>query len=102
MPSAFLNSSARYSTIFASKSSPPRKVSPLVAFTSKTPSPISRPEMSKVPPPRSQRSEEHTSELQSLMRIPYGVFCFNKKQSNTRTYHTEHIMQHHESPCKEN
>src|SRR3546814_2617948 len=25
------------------------------------------------------RSEEHTSELQSLMRIPYAVFCLNKK-----------------------
>jgi hypothetical protein len=37
-----------------SKSSPPRKVSPLVDFTSKTPSPISRIEMSKVPPPRSK------------------------------------------------
>src|SRR3546814_3750774 len=27
-----------------------------------------------------QRSEEHTSELQSLMRISYAVFCFKKKQ----------------------
>ena len=36
-----------------SKSSPPRKVSPLVDFTSNTPSPISSTEMSKVPPPRS-------------------------------------------------
>src|SRR3546814_5797088 len=26
-----------------------------------------------------KRSEEHTSELQSLMRISYGVFCFKKK-----------------------
>src|SRR3546814_9943755 len=25
------------------------------------------------------RSEEHTSELQSLMRLPYSVFCLNKK-----------------------
>src|SRR3546814_4596538 len=33
------------------------------------------------PPPRSvrRRSEEHTSELQSLMRISYAVFCLNKK-----------------------
>src|SRR3546814_7845980 len=28
---------------------------------------------------RGSRSEEHTSELQSLMRISYAVFCFNKK-----------------------
>src|SRR3546814_3279260 len=29
---------------------------------------------------RGQRSEEHTSELQSLMRISYAVFCLQKKQ----------------------
>src|SRR3546814_3148947 len=28
------------------------------------------------------RSEEHTSELQSLMRISYAVFCLNKKKSS--------------------
>src|SRR3546814_6279845 len=31
----------------------------------------------------SQRSEEHTSELQSLMRISYAVFCLKKKTTNT-------------------
>src|SRR3546814_4984593 len=31
------------------------------------------------------RSEEHTSELQSLMRISYAVFCLKKKQTNTTT-----------------
>src|SRR3546814_5874220 len=31
--------------------------------------------------PISLRSEEHTSELQSLMRISYAVFCLNKKNS---------------------
>src|SRR3546814_1257816 len=30
------------------------------------------------------RSEEHTSELQSLMRISYAVFCFKKKTINTK------------------
>src|SRR3546814_4383418 len=29
------------------------------------------------------RSEEHTSELQSLMRITYAVFCLQKKNTNT-------------------
>src|SRR3546814_10880876 len=29
-----------------------------------------------------RRSEEHTSELQSLMRISYAVFCLNKKNTN--------------------
>src|SRR3546814_2940882 len=35
------------------------------------------------------RSEEHTSELQSLMRISYAVFCLKKKKntSNTRLQH---------------
>src|SRR3546814_996592 len=37
------------------------------------------------------RSEEHTSELQSLMRISYAVFCLNKK--NTATHHTYHKPQ---------
>src|SRR3546814_5449589 len=32
-----------------------------------------------------QRSEEHTSELQSLMRISYAVFCLKKKKKNTHT-----------------
>src|SRR3546814_795473 len=31
------------------------------------------------------RSEEHTSELQSLMRISYAVFCLKKKKNNTNT-----------------
>src|SRR3546814_1951237 len=35
-----------------------------------------------------ERSEEHTSELQSLMRISYAVFCLKKK--NTITQHTKH------------
>src|SRR3546814_2626987 len=32
-----------------------------------------------------QRSEEHTSELQSLMRISYAVFCLKKKQNTIPT-----------------
>src|SRR3546814_6767517 len=31
-----------------------------------------------------RRSEEHTSELQSLMRISYAVFCLKKKKNNTQ------------------
>src|SRR3546814_2624031 len=34
------------------------------------------------------RSEEHTSELQSLMRISYAVFCLKKKKQNNKK--TEH------------
>src|SRR3546814_9015672 len=36
------------------------------------------------------RSEEHTSELQSLMRISYAVFCLKKKKNNNhKTYTTK-------------
>src|SRR3546814_6570691 len=34
------------------------------------------------------RSEEHTSELQSLMRISYAVFCLKKKTTNNTIQHT--------------
>src|SRR3546814_10376306 len=41
------------------------------------------------PPPaamlREIRSEEHTSELQSLMRISYAVFCLKKKKNTTNS-----------------
>src|SRR3546814_9225195 len=40
--------------------------------------------MPRPPAPASRtRSEEHTSELQSLMRISYAVFCLKKKTSKT-------------------
>src|SRR3546814_6833083 len=39
---------------------------------------------------RQRRSEEHTSELQSLMRISYAVFCLKKK--TRRTHHTIHNL----------
>src|SRR3546814_8848142 len=48
----------------------------------------------------SRRSEEHTSELQSLMRISYAVFCLKKKKSQQKIYTTHntissHIRHHH-------
>src|SRR3546814_5794195 len=36
------------------------------------------------------RSEEHTSELQSLIRISYAVFCLKKKTQHNTTYPTHH------------
>src|SRR3546814_7773152 len=36
------------------------------------------------------RSEEHTSELQSLMRISYAVFCLKKKTYHNNQHHTIH------------
>src|SRR3546814_8480056 len=38
-------------------------------------------------PGRLSRSEEHTSELQSLMRISYAVFCLKKKKLNKESKH---------------
>src|SRR3546814_5421569 len=45
-----------------------------------------------------RRSDEHTSELQSLMRIPYAVFCLKKKQNTSfyTTYHNNHTVVHHQ------
>src|SRR3546814_3448349 len=51
------------------------------------------------------RSEEHTSELQSLMRISYAVFCLNKKRDNhndiyypNRHNYRKTILRHDEKP----
>src|SRR3546814_4508959 len=37
-----------------------------------------------------QRSEEHTSELQSLMRISYAVFCLKKKKKRKHIQNNQH------------
>src|SRR3546814_9971873 len=38
------------------------------------------------------RSEEHTSELQSLMRISYDVFCLKKKNTDKKSHHHTKII----------
>src|SRR3546814_7975572 len=43
--------------------------------------------------PEYGRSEEHTSELQSLMRISYAVFCLKKKKNKTKN-HKRNINRH--------
>src|SRR3546814_6765788 len=43
-----------------------------------------------------QRSEEHTSELQSLMRISYAVFCLKKKKTTTK--YTFRVRRHEKQP----
>src|SRR3546814_8860014 len=40
--------------------------------------------------PTARRSEEHTSELQSLMRISYAVFCLKKKKPPQQEYTQSH------------
>src|SRR3546814_2282594 len=46
---------------------------------------LRRPHVSVHRGPQSDRSEEHTSELQSLMRISYAVFCLKKKKHLQQT-----------------
>src|SRR3546814_7309570 len=46
----------------------------------------------------SARSEEHTSELQSLMRISYAVFCLKKKNKETNRHnnYTRSFIEYHQ------
>src|SRR3546814_7342231 len=75
-----------YTTLFRSSASHSGRLVTKVAITAcSAPWPS---ESSSARPRR--RSEEHTSELQSLMRISYAVFCLKKKKQK---YNTEHILQ---------
>src|SRR3546814_4693614 len=44
-----------------------------------------------------KRSEEHTSELQSLMRISYAVFCLKKKKKKQQTTNHSHHGKHNDN-----
>src|SRR3546814_5474076 len=50
-------------------------------------------------PRASARSEEHTSELQSLMRISYAVFCLKKKNTIPATQNTTRCYLHRSQEC---
>src|SRR3546814_6618792 len=52
-------------------------------------------DFSAPPPSRSRRSEEHTSELQSLMRISYAVFCLktNTQYTTIQENHPTHLRE---------
>src|SRR3546814_3800963 len=52
-------------------------------------------------PGRRTRSEEHTSELQSLMRISYAVFCLKKKKTTVH-HNTHHKTQQRNGTQKHN
>src|SRR3546814_1395984 len=65
-------------------------------FTGSDPAPATTAEP---PQPIASRSEEHTSELQSLMRISYAVFCLKKKNKtkikrNVLHRHISYISKH--------
>src|SRR3546814_10800844 len=48
--------------------------------------------------PKNARSEEHTSELQSLMRISYAVFCLKKNKITKHNKHTQ-LLPHKALQC---
>src|SRR3546814_3638016 len=59
----------------------PRRIVIIVLLCTDVGADILRRHQSDLMPLRSERSEEHTSELQSLMRISYAVFCLKKKKN---------------------
>src|SRR3546814_9971031 len=52
----------------------------------------SRADRGRAGPPRARRSEDHTSELQSLMRISYDVFCMQKVTTITTHCYILHFL----------
>src|SRR3546814_3386970 len=62
-----------------------------IAFTLLTSNPFARIFPAPFDGEDLNRSEEHTSELQSLMRISYAVFCLKKKKYNKHT----HLISNH-------
>src|SRR3546814_7665368 len=61
------------------------------------PAPVARPIASAEAAPAAMavRSEEHTSELQSLMRISYAVFCLKKKKQHSVRKQTQETHKRH-------
>src|SRR3546814_7946102 len=51
--------------------------------------------------PAPHRSEEHTSELQSLMRISYAVFCLKKKKNKNNICHMQNNTVHEYNTIRE-
>src|SRR3546814_3166951 len=62
-----------------------QKAGPSGSASYRAPGRSRRPTGAAAPSSPSRRSEEHTSELQSLMRISYAVFCLKKKINLTLT-----------------
>src|SRR3546814_5153937 len=71
----------------SSSTSPKPRVRPALRRSERT-APTDRLRNSRLVP--AGRSEEHTSELQSLMRISYAVFCLKKNTYQQTQYHIRH------------
>src|SRR3546814_1584309 len=92
-----------YTTLFRSALLPRQRHRPDPVVPAETrhrrPAPAGAgPELRRQERPRG-RSEEHTSELQSLMRLSYAVFCLKKKKLliNIKKHHNDHINTHIQS-----
>src|SRR3546814_7236322 len=74
-----------YTTLFRSLAEPD---GPIIRTSAKRDSWSARCQLRRSIPPTNggRRSEEHTSELQSLMRISYAVFCLKKKKKRERKH----------------
>src|SRR3546814_1450494 len=80
-----------YTTLFRSSPNVSRRTPALRSSPASTaPRPRSRP-----PRRNARRSEEHTSELQSLMRISYAVFCLKKKNYKSYTNYKNPLIHYH-------
>src|SRR3546814_3109296 len=66
---------------------------PLLISSISTLLPVQEPRPLGIASTRPARSEEHTSELQSLMRISYAVFCLKKKKHKNKNTQTEQPIQ---------
>src|SRR3546814_10028189 len=73
-----------YTTLFRSGEDKHGEVSPLRIMKERAE------EEGEAPALKPSRSEEHTSELQSLMRISYAVFCLKKKKSASKPAYSQH------------
>src|SRR3546814_10111364 len=81
-----------YTTLFRSFSSGPQTRNPARPpgfSTRRTSASAAGTSLTNISPKRqvTRRSEEHTSELQSLMRISYAVFCLKKKKNTQINIH---------------
>src|SRR3546814_1155617 len=76
MPASAIPSRARLRTVQPSAS----RISKLTEASSRKSTESANSETDPISSATAHRSEEHTSELQSLMRISYAVFCLNKNK----------------------
>src|SRR3546814_7181950 len=81
-----------YTTLFRSRCP---ASAPISTSSRSRPSPARSTSTSSTSPGSRRRSEEHTSELQSLMRISYAVFCLKKKNKQSEQYKKNTTTQQH-------